>query len=105
MSRQPEIQNLIEKFDLATLSETRLGIIRHVGTNNFHCFNKDHHKNGDANPSLVIYKEFFKCFGCGIKGDLFELLKLRLNFDFKESLEYLGEARVARGIRQGPAWP
>ena len=89
MARQPEIQNIIEQHDLAVFAETRLGIPRISGTSSFHCFNKDHHRNGDANPSLVIYKDFFKCFGCGIKGDLFELLNITLNLDFKQSIEFL----------------
>lgn len=89
MARRPEIQSIIEQYDLAILAETRLGIARAGGNNSFHCFNKDHHRNGDANPSLVIYKEFFKCFGCGIKGDLFELLNIVLNLDFKHSIEFL----------------
>jgi hypothetical protein len=91
MSRQLEIQNIVEKYDLASVAETDLGLKRYGTTNRYHCINKDQHRNGDANPSLVIYKEFFKCFGCGIKGDIFELLKLALSLDFKEALEYLGK--------------
>ena len=100
MSRSEEIQNLINQYDLRDFAERELGIKRHGNSNSFHCFAANHHKNGDANPSLVIYKEYFKCFGCGISGDIFNILHQCKNLDFKEALAYLGKTTSVPFIKK-----
>jgi hypothetical protein len=34
------------------------------------------HKNGDANPSLQIREDGFKCYGCGIQGDIYDAVEI-----------------------------
>jgi phage/plasmid-associated DNA primase len=43
-----------------------------TGKDPTHCFNKSAHKHGDANPSLQLFDENFKCHGCGIEGDIYD---------------------------------
>jgi phage/plasmid-associated DNA primase len=47
-----------------------------VSINPTHCFNTSGHKNGDANPSLQIWDDGFKCHGCGIHGDIYDAVEL-----------------------------
>lgn len=46
---------------------------------------------GDNSPSLQITENFFKCYGCGAKGDIFKFLQLYYNIDFIESVKKLAE--------------
>jgi phage/plasmid-associated DNA primase/5S rRNA maturation endonuclease (ribonuclease M5) len=41
-----------------------------------HCFNQSGHKNGDANPSMQLHEDNYKCFGCGITGDIFDAVEI-----------------------------
>jgi phage/plasmid-associated DNA primase len=40
------------------------------------CFNTKEHKHGDTIPSLSIYEDSFFCFGCGVKGDIYDAVEL-----------------------------
>jgi phage/plasmid-associated DNA primase len=40
------------------------------------CFNQSGHKHGDANPSLQIFDNSFKCYGCGIQGDIYDAVEI-----------------------------
>jgi hypothetical protein len=40
------------------------------------CFNGDDHKHGDAHPSLQISGDFYVCYGCGIRGDIYDAVEL-----------------------------
>jgi hypothetical protein len=46
-----------------------------TGINPAHCFNTDEHKHGDKNPSLQIYGDVFRCFACGISGDIYDAVR------------------------------
>lgn len=50
------------------------------------CFSHD-----DKKPSLVFYPRVnrYECKGCGIKGDVFDLLQAIKGLDFKEAVKYL----------------
>jgi len=41
-----------------------------------HCFNQSGHKNGDANPSCQLFDEGYKCYGCGISGDIYDAVEI-----------------------------
>jgi hypothetical protein len=47
-----------------------------VSINPTHCFNQQAHSHGDANPSLQIWDDGFKCHGCGIEGDIYDAVEL-----------------------------
>ncbi|NQV19139.1 MAG: toprim domain-containing protein [Armatimonadetes bacterium] len=53
-----------------------------------HCINPNH---PDTHPSLMFSPQYnrFKCFSCGIHGNVYELVKQYLNIDFKGALEWL----------------
>ncbi|MDR0663650.1 MAG: toprim domain-containing protein, partial [Spirochaetaceae bacterium] len=58
-----------------------------------HCFNKGGHKHGDANPSLQIFDDSFKCHGCGIHGDIYDavgilegITRQKAQYEFVEKL-------------------
>jgi hypothetical protein len=40
------------------------------------CFNGDGHKHGDAHPSLQISVDFYVCYSCGIRGDIYDAVEL-----------------------------
>lgn len=81
------------RVDCRQLAE-RFGVrIRKRNGDNWtaHCFNPDGHNNGDANPSLSIFQEGFKCFGCGVSGDSIALWQHFNGGDFTESLAALAD--------------
>ena len=41
-----------------------------------HCFNASGHKHGDANASLQLFDNGFKCYGCGISGDIYDAVEI-----------------------------
>lgn len=60
--------------------------------NNIRCINAEAHKHGDRKPSLHFFKETnsFKCFACGIGGDLIDFIKIEQGLSTtKEALQYL----------------
>jgi hypothetical protein len=65
-----------------------------------HCFNGAAHNHGDKNPSLSLYADGFKCHGCGIGGDVFELWGELYGVDFKTALT---ELRDRAGLSEADA--
>ena len=64
--------------------------------------------HAENTPSFVVHQkeQYFKCFGCGAKGDVIEFIKLYEKCDFKAAVEKLGGAattRPAPAPRQLPA--
>jgi phage/plasmid-associated DNA primase len=47
-----------------------------VSINPMHCINPNGHKHGDANPSLQLFDDSYKCHGCGIQGDIYDAVEL-----------------------------
>ena len=45
----------------------------------------------DKNPSLAVYSDGYKCFGCGASGDVIDFIMQIRNCDFREALEILNE--------------
>ncbi|MDR2734279.1 MAG: toprim domain-containing protein [Spirochaetota bacterium] len=65
-----------------------------------HCFNSGAHRHGDATPSCQLWKDSFKCHGCGITGDIYDAVGLleditdkKAQFEFVE--KFFGGARDA----------
>jgi len=58
---------------------------------NWHCFNTRSHNNDDKKASLSISEDGkgFNCFGCGIKGNNIELVKLFFNIDSETAMNWL----------------
>lgn len=46
---------------------------------------------GDNTPSLQVTDNFFKCYACGAKGDIFKFIQLHLGMNFMESVRYLAD--------------
>jgi hypothetical protein len=48
------------------------------------CFNAGEHKCGDKRPSLQIWNDGYKCYGCGIQGDIYDAVRF---FEKLEDIE------------------
>ncbi|HJM27478.1 MAG: DNA primase [Acidimicrobiales bacterium] len=54
--------------------------------------------HAEKTPSHYVQKEFFKCFGCGVGGDIFKFIEILENCDFNESVKRLaGKAGISPG--------
>lgn len=67
----------------------KLGLV--IKGNAARCFNKQNHKNNDVHPSLSFKNNYFKCFVCGVKGNVPELVKQYFQIDFKDAAKWLEE--------------
>jgi phage/plasmid-associated DNA primase len=79
-----------------------------VTKNPTHCFNAAGHKHGDANPSLQIFDDSYKCYGCGIQGDVYDAVEILEGIkDKKEQYEFVEQffngCRTVAAIKQ-PAY-
>ena len=56
------------------------------------CFNKAAHPRGDRNPSASVnlITGRYKCFACGLHGDVFDLIKHESGLSYKQALASLG---------------
>jgi phage/plasmid-associated DNA primase len=78
-----------------TLYKPRLAEYLHAkgvdtGKNPTHCFNHAAHNHGDANPSLQLFPENYKCHGCGIHGDIYDAVEILEGITNKDKqLEFL----------------
>jgi hypothetical protein len=63
----------------------RLGL--DVRSNKSRCFHPENHANGDRTPSLSFSpsRGIYKCFGCGIGGDVFSLVQQAKECSFPEA--------------------
>jgi DNA primase len=55
------------------------------------CFNTAAHKGADAHPSLVFLTDVnrFKCYACGIKGDVIDLVRAVRQSGFRDAVRWL----------------
>ena len=74
-----------------------------VKGNAFRCFNKSNHRNGDRNPSVVIYprSNSFKCQVCeNIGGSVIDLYAQFYNISFSEAVKKISkEFNIIRRLR------
>jgi len=56
------------------------------------CFNKEAHPRGDRNPSASVNLTTgkYKCFSCGLAGDVFDLMKHESGLSYRQALDSLG---------------
>lgn len=72
------------------------------------CIHKDNHKRGDRNPSFSMGKDGYKCFGsgCGISGDVFDLLAFFEDLNPKDDFPKIVElAAQLAGVELEPHHP
>ena len=69
-----QIQDVKQNTNIIDIA-LRLGL--EVRSNKSRCFHPENHANGDRTPSLSFSpsRGVFKCFGCGIGGDVFNLVQ------------------------------
>lgn len=83
--QKPEILNVILKdgVELRRVGDKYLGLCP------FHA---------DRNPSFYVFRDIqrFKCFGCGVNGDVFDYWQLRHNVSFVEARSALSEELPVR---------
>ena len=84
------------KIQILKSQASILNVARKLGINTdsinrAKCFNQAVHKNRDRTPSLKFYPETnsFYCFGCGIGGDVIELIKHFYQISTGEALKLL----------------
>lgn len=78
-----------------------------------HCFNGGGHKNGeDRTPSLAFFLDTnrYRCFGCGIGGDVIDLVRAVRGCSFQDAMAWLasfsaGGAKAVPPRPRGPALP
>lgn len=77
-----------QRVDCRVLAEA-LGLRVVRGGRAAHCFNGDAHSHGDRNPSLGLWSQGWKCYGCGLSGDAISLVCHIRRVDFSEALTWL----------------
>jgi hypothetical protein len=66
-----------------------------------HCFNQSGHKNGDANPSLQLHEDNYKCWSCGITGDIYDAVGLLEGItDANEQFEFVEKLFNGAPVKQ-----
>lgn len=97
-----EIENLKEHVDCRELAQRLLGLpAKRVGKQavQYEC---PFHQETDA--SFTVWKDGFKCFGCGESGDQIALIQKLEGYDFMEVIRYLS-GRNGNPMRQVvPEW-
>jgi hypothetical protein len=82
--------------DKAELLRTYLGDrgvqLSGTGRRQVSCFNKDAHPRGDRNPSASVdlSKGRYKCFACGLEGDVYDLYMQETGATFAQARATLG---------------
>jgi phage/plasmid-associated DNA primase len=76
-----------------------------VSANPTHCFNQGAHKHGDANPSLQLFDDSFKCHGCGIQGDIYDAVEILENITDKKAQYEFIEKLFAGSVSVKPIKP
>ena len=62
------------------------------------CIRAEAHTHGDRSPSLSFYRDRFKCFGCGLAGDVVDLVREVRGGAITDAAEWLA-------ARAGLPWP
>ena len=87
----------------AYLEQRGVRIPHSFGWRKVSCFNDAGHARGDRNPSASVNLTTgrYKCFSCGLSGDVFDLMKI------ESGLSY-GAARATLGVDaprvEEPTW-
>jgi hypothetical protein len=76
-----------------------------ISLNPAHCFNQSGHKHGDANPSLQLFDDSFKCHGCGIQGDIYDAVEILEGISDKKAQFEFVEKFFGGGVDIKPLKP
>ena len=105
--QQSDIERVRQASDIVDLVSEHLQLKRSGNGFKGLCpFHKD-----EKTPSFHVNpsKQIFKCFGCGVGGDVFKFVQLRENVDFGEALRILAaragialSERLDQARREGP---
>jgi|GEM_PF-4736926 len=67
--------------------------LKKASNGNYHCFNKSEHTNNDSNASLSLKQTNgivgYNCFGCGISGNVYELVIAVKYCNYSEAKSWL----------------
>lgn len=71
-----------------------------INHNKSRCFRPENHVHGDRTPSLSFQpaRGIFKCFGCGIGGDIFDLVRQAKGCNFSEAYCFVTGEKFAPQI-------
>lgn len=83
---QPLVKKIKERVNIVDIIGSFIKVDR-SGINHKACCPFHHEKT----PSFFVseQRQTFNCFGCGVKGDVVEFVKLYEHLDFKEALRYV----------------
>ncbi len=83
---QPIVKKIKERVNIVDIIGSFIKLDRN-GINHRACCPFHHEKT----PSFFVseQRQTFNCFGCGVKGDVVEFVKLYEHLDFKEALRYV----------------
>ena len=89
-----QVQDIKQNTNIIDIA-LRLGL--EVIGNKSRCFHPESHANGDRTPSLSFSpsRGIFKCFGCGIGGDVFSLVQQAKECSFPEAYYFITGERIA----------
>ena len=79
------IEEIKARIDLADLVASYGIQVRHAGASAKACCPFHHEKT----PSLKLYEDHFKCFGCGFSGDVITFVQRFNMVDFPEAMEII----------------
>ncbi len=89
-----KIQDVKQNTNIIDIAQ-RLGM--EVKGNKCRCFHPENHNNGDKTPSLSFSpsRGIYKCFGCGIAGDVFSLVQQAKECGFPEAYCFITGEKYA----------
>ena len=89
-----KIQDVKQNTNIIDIAQ-KLGM--EVRGNKSRCFHPENHTNGDRTPSLSFSpsRGIFKCFGCGITGDVFSLVQQVKGCKFPEAYCFITGEKFA----------
>ncbi len=89
-----DIQDVKQNTNIINIA-LNLGL--EVRSNKSRCFNPENHANGDRTPSLSFSpsRGIYKCFGCGIGGDVFSLVRQVKGCSFPEAYCFITGEKFA----------
>jgi len=92
---QVDTQDSIRKQELLILAMEEDGIELVEQGNHYKCICPFH---DDTNPSMVIFKDthYYKCYACGVKGDVYDYLWHVRKMGYKEALKHFNMSHYVR---------
>ena len=89
-----KIQDVKQNINIIDIA-LKLGM--DVRSDKSRCFHPENHANGDRTPSLSFSSSrgIFKCFGCGIGGDIFALVQQVKGCKFPEAYCFITGEKLA----------